>query len=68
MNGQPSGTYEHTMAVIGGSQRPLSITFVLPTAKGSGSGNRFSGVGGGPPVVQHSWVRGLGWVGMDWFG
>ncbi|CAN0022966.1 unnamed protein product [Ectocarpus sp. 13 AM-2016] len=57
VNGQPSGTYEHTMAVIGGSPRPISITFVMPTTGGgSGNGGRFSGVGGGPPVVQHTWA------------
>ncbi|CAB1104456.1 unnamed protein product [Ectocarpus sp. CCAP 1310/34] len=57
VNGQPSGTYEHTMAVIGGSPRPISITFVTPTTGGgSGKGGRFSGVGGGPPIVQHTWA------------
>eukprot|EP00752_Nemacystus_decipiens_P006836 g6138.t1 len=52
VNGQPSGTYEQTMAIISGSSRPISITFVLP----NGSGSRFLGVGGGPPLVQQSWA------------
>lgn len=55
VNGQPSGTYEQTMAIISGSSRPISITFVMPN--GGGGGGRLSGVGGGPPVVQQSWVR-----------
>lgn len=57
VNGQPSGTYEQTMAIISGSSRPISITFVMPANGGSGSGSRISGVGGGPPLVQPSWVR-----------
>eukprot|EP00903_Cladosiphon_okamuranus_P011927 g11203.t1 len=54
VNGQPSGSYEQTMAIISGSSRPISITFVMP-ANGSGSG-KFSGVGGGPPLVQQTWA------------
>ncbi|CAM9589136.1 unnamed protein product, partial [Scytosiphon promiscuus] len=59
VNGQPSGTYEQTMAVIAGSPRPISITFVMPVAGGGSGGsstNRFSGVAGGPPIVQQSWA------------
>ena len=56
VNGQPTGTYEQTMAIIDGSPRPVSITFLDPmglTLRGI-----MPGAGGGPPVQQqHSWVR-----------
>eukprot|EP00904_Undaria_pinnatifida_P004192 jgi/Undpi1/13774/HiC_scaffold_9.g03425.m1 len=57
VNGQPSGTYEQTMAVIAGSPRPVAITFLdrpLPSA----AAGKFGGIGGGggPPVAQASWA------------
>lgn len=59
VNGQPSGTYEQTMAVIAGSPRPVTITF-LDRVNGIGSGgagNHYAGVGGGPPTApRQSWV------------
>lgn len=55
MNGQPSGTYEQTMAVIAGSPRPISISFL----DGGGTGGRSMPLGGGPGVLgapAQTWV------------
>lgn len=60
VNGQPMGTYEQTMAVIAGSPRPVSITFLDPVnTPGFAGRSAMSGVGGGPPVQKQSWVRGI---------
>lgn len=60
VNGQPSGTYEQTMAIIAGSPRPITITFVDPVgfagSRGISPFPRHSGLGA-PVSGGQSWVR-----------